>query len=398
MNYIELFIPIFALAIGFELLLNYRRGEKFYRVNDTINSISLGTLSTTSKLVLINIGALVYAWIQTTFDVAVWESVNWWMWGLAFIGYDFCYYWLHRMGHERKILWAAHVAHHQSEEYNLSTALRQTSCGFLLGWIFYIPCFLLGMPTELFVTVGSLNLIYQFWVHTRFVPELGPLEYLLVSPSNHRVHHARNKEYIDKNYGGVFILWDRIFGTYKREQADVPVDFGITRGLNSWNPLWANTHVYWEMFKDSLKTKRWSDKVRIWVGRTDYLPADIVKAPAEPGNAYNPPMLTAMRNYVLVQFFVLMVLGTLIKTIDPTQGQWQVPAVFIYLASALVSLGWLMEGRALWLEYLRLVAAPALAWLIYPDQMLWFGGYSLVSLMSLIWLSRKAPEPEGAAA
>ncbi len=162
---------------------------------------------------------------------------------MAFVVYDFCYYWLHRLGHERNILWAAHSVHHQSEEYNLSTALRQTSTGFLLSWIFYLPLAVLGVPLAVFITVAALNLLYQFWVHTRHIPKLGWYEGFFVTPSNHRAHHAQNPLYMDRNYGGVFILWDRLFGTFQQEDDAEPPVFGVTRPLASWNPLWAEPAV-----------------------------------------------------------------------------------------------------------------------------------------------------------
>ena len=158
-----------------------------------------------------------------------------WQWVAAFVAYDFCYYWKHRYGHEWRIMWASHIAHHQSEEFNLSTALRQTGTDYI-GFVFYIPLYLVGIPAAAMITVGSLNLIYQFWVHTEHIRRVGPLEWMLVTPSNHRVHHARNPEYIDRNYGGVFIVWDRLFGTFKDERTDVPCVYGITTGLEELEP------------------------------------------------------------------------------------------------------------------------------------------------------------------
>ena len=159
--------------------------------------------------------------------------------------YDFLYYWLHRAGHEVNILWAAHVVHHQSEDYNLSTALRQTSTGGLLGWIFYLPMALLGFPVSVFVGVALIDLLYQFWVHTEQIGKLGWFDRVFCSPSNHRAHHAVNDRYLDRNYGGILILWDRLFGTFVEEDdRDRPI-YGTRSPLRSFNPLWANAEVYW---------------------------------------------------------------------------------------------------------------------------------------------------------
>ena len=357
MDLVPYAIPFFLLAIAAELGWNAYRKAGCYRSNDAINSLSLGVLSTASKLVLVDIASRVYGWIQEDLAIAEWTLDGWISLMVAFVAYDFCYYWFHRISHERRIFWAAHVAHHQSEEYNLTTALRQTSTGFLLGWLFYVPCFMLGMPPDVFVTVASANLIYQFWVHTRFVRTLGPLEYVLVTPMNHRVHHARNPEYIDKNYGGFFILWDRLFGTYKPQDSRVPIDYGITRGLNSWNPLWANLHVYADMVRDTIKTPRLRDKLRVWYGRTAYVPPGVDKPPVQPGNHYDPPAGRALKVYAGVQFAGLVAVGLAMTYGGDRLGAQGLVLLYAYLLASLVILGWLLEAGTPGWEWLRLLGS-----------------------------------------
>jgi len=370
MDLVPYAIPFFLLAIAVELALDLHRKTGYYRANDAINSLSLGVLSTASKLVLIDIAGRVYAWVQQDLAIVQWGLGGWTSVLVAFVLYDFCYYWFHRISHERRIFWAAHVAHHQSEEYNLTTALRQTSTGFLLGWLFYVPCFLLGMPADVFVTVASANLIYQFWVHTRFIRTLGPLEYVLVTPMNHRVHHARNPEYIDRNYGGFFILWDRLFGTYQAEDGQLPIDYGITRGLNSWNPVWANLHVYADMVRDTLRTPRLGDKLRIWYGRTGFVAPGVEKPAATPGNHYDPPLTRRLSVYVGVQFAGMILLGLTMTYQSDRMGEVGLVALFAYLLASLVILGWLLDGKRMQSEWLRLLlglllipALPQLPWL-----------------------------------
>ena len=227
MDLIPYAVPFFFLAIAIELVYGWLKRRNTYRINDSVGSLFMGTLSTASKLVLIGLGGAVFAAIEQHYSLWRMDTGAWATWVFAFVAYDLCYYWFHRISHERQIFWASHVAHHQSEEYNLTTALRQTSTGFLLGWIFYIPVFLVGVPAEVFVTVASANLIYQYWVHTEHVPKLGWYEWIFVTPSNHRVHHAQNDIYMDRNYGGVFILWDRFFGTFQEEREDQPCIYGI---------------------------------------------------------------------------------------------------------------------------------------------------------------------------
>ncbi|WP_101757740.1 sterol desaturase family protein [Oceanicoccus sp. KOV_DT_Chl] len=367
MDFVVYAIPFFLLALLLELLFDHLRGTGYYRANDTINSLSMGLISTTSGLVLIDIGGKVYALVQQTTALPVWQHVSIWQWLLAFLLYDLCYYWFHRISHERKLFWAAHVSHHQSEEYNLSTALRQTSTGFLLSWLFYIPCFFIGMPAEVFVSVASLNLIYQFWVHTRFVPELGLIERVFITPSNHRVHHARNAEYIDKNYGGVFIVWDRLFGTYTPERKDIAVDFGITRGLNSWNPIWANVHVYVGMFRDSFLTRSWRDKIKVWFGATAFVPDDITKGEVIAGTHYDPVIAAWLRNYVILQFLLAVVLGVVLKYQFETMGMINGSVLFAYMVLSLMVLGWLLEGRYWGLELVRLGLAPIIGLVLWGE-------------------------------
>jgi sterol desaturase/sphingolipid hydroxylase (fatty acid hydroxylase superfamily) len=368
MDLVPYAIPFFLLAIGLELVWDRYRGTHYYRGNDAINSLSLGVLSTTSKLVLVDIAGRVYGWVQSDLAIVPWGLEGWLSLAVAFVAYYFCYYWFHRISHERRIFWAAHVAHHQSEEYNLSTALRQTSTGFLLGWLFYLPLFLLGMPAEVFVTVASANLIYQFWVHTRFVGTLGPLEYVLVTPMNHRVHHARNPEYIDRNYGGFFILWDRMFGTYRAEDPARAVDYGITRGLNSWNPLWANLHVYAGMLRDSLDTPRLADKLRVWYGRTSWVAPGVSKDPATPGNHYDPAVGRGIMAYATVQFALMVLLGLAMTYLAPRLGTFELALLFSYLLASLVLLGWLLDAADPRWEWLRLgLGLLPIALLPMPD-------------------------------
>ena len=280
MNYILYAVPFFFALIALELLLDRWRGVSTYRFSDALNSLSAGFLSTTVGLLTKAVRLLTYPLAWQHFGVFELSASSLWVWLFAFVFYDFCYYWNHRLGHERNVLWAAHSVHHQSEDYNLSTALRQTSSGFIFGWIFYLPMALIGVPPLVLLTVAALNLLYQFCVYTRHIPKLGWFEWFFITPSNHRVHHAQNAVYMDRNYGGVFILWDRLFGTFQEELDEEPVIFGVTTPLASWNPLWANAQFYVALWRDAVRAESWWDKLRIWFMRTGWRPADVaVKFP-----------------------------------------------------------------------------------------------------------------------
>ena len=229
---------------------------------------------------------------------------------LALVFYDFCYYWLHRAGHVVALFWAAHVVHHQSQHYNLSTALRQTSSGAFFGWIFYLPMAIAGVPPMIFGIVALIDLLYQFWVHTEQVGKLGWFDRVFCSPSNHRVHHAVNDTYIDKNYGGILVLWDRWFGTFTEEKEACV--YGTRGPLNSWDPLWANAEVYWGLAKDSWATRRWRDKLRVWFKPPGWQPADLAAAHPKPAftlaqvQTYNPPLSRGQQRFAGLQFVLLL--------------------------------------------------------------------------------------------
>jgi len=308
-------IPVFFTLIALELLTDKLKGTHYIRLNDSFGSLALGTWSLSTKVLFVGIGAWVYQDLFNGFTLINEIQMSWISWLGLFVLYDFCYYWLHRAGHQINFFWASHAIHHQSEEYNLTTALRQTSSGFL-GWIFYLPIYILGAPAEAVASVGALNLVYQFWVHTRHVHRLGPLEWLLVTPSNHRVHHGQNPEYIDKNMGGVFIVWDRLFGTFKDEVDGIETIYGVRRPLNSFNPFSANIQVWWSLFTDAMHTKRWADKLVIWFKPTGWRPEDreltapIAKTNLENFVPYNPRSSWPVNIYAFVQLVISMVIST----------------------------------------------------------------------------------------
>jgi alkylglycerol monooxygenase len=359
MDLIALAAPFFIAAIAVELGFDRARGRGLYRRNDALNSLSLGMLSSTTGYFTRLLTLLIWGLVLENFalfDMPVtwfdWSARGITLWLAAAIGWDFCYYWFHRCSHEMSILWAAHAVHHQSEDYNLSTALRQTSTGFLFGWIFYLPLFVLGFPLQILLAVGAINLIYQFWVHTQFVRRLGMLDYLFVTPSNHRVHHAQNARYIDKNYGGVLIIWDRLFATFEDECEDEPVVFGVRKPLANLNPLWANLQVYDYLLFDAVRTRSWRDKLGLWFRRTGWRPADVAAAyPRKPSvptqfSKYDPVVAPSVQRYVLMQFILALILVLGISVLIARSGPRGVLVPCLVLWSTLVSIGLLNDGRA----------------------------------------------------
>lgn len=414
MDLILLAVPFFFVLIAVELVADRVRGQRNFTLADSIYSLSTGALSTSTGLLTKGVGLVTYALAFEHLAVLRLPAEAWWVWLLAFVLYDFCYYWLHRLGHERNVLWAAHSVHHQSEEYNLTTALRQTSSGFIFSWLFYLPLALVGVPPLVFITVASLNLLYQFWVHTRHIPKLGWLEWVLITPSNHRVHHAQNPAYLDRNYGGVFILWDRLFGTFKEEDPAEPVVFGVTTPLASWNPLWANLQFYAQLWHDARHTASLWDKLRIWFMPTGWRPADVAarypqaKQDLALFRKFEIALGRAQQAYVAAQFVVYVALGSYLMDVADRVPIAALVLGWSLMAFGLFVLGALLENRrwAARLELARLLLnAPALylagaLGLAVVAPLAWFllVAYSLLSLWGLGQARRLALRAQGAEA
>ncbi|MBI5277478.1 MAG: sterol desaturase family protein [Burkholderiales bacterium] len=358
--------PVFFALIGLEYAWGVIKGRNTYRLNDAINSISLGMLSQLTgvlvPLLTIGIYTAVFDSVALVKNDAFWTSLPGWL--LALVFYDFCYYWLHRAGHEVALFWAAHVVHHQSQDYNLSTALRQTSTGNLLGWLFYLPMALAGVPPLVFGVVALIDLLYQFWVHTEHVGKLGWFDRWFCSPSNHRVHHAVNDGYLDRNYGGILIIWDRLFGSFKDEGEKCV--YGTRSPLKSWDPLWSNVEVYWSLARDSWHAKSWADKVRMWVKPPGWRPADVAaRFPRRPFDIddvvrFDPLMKPGMAWFAGVQFVVLLGGVALFLWEAGSMKPANAFVWFATLATCLWAVGVAMQGRLSRLEVL-LVQAAALS-------------------------------------
>lgn len=246
-------IPFFALLIAIETYFAVRKEENYDR-RDIWTNIALGFGS-------VGFG-FIFGFIQAVFYDGIYEHVapykmpmnTWWAWTILLFVDDFAYYWFHRISHEMRFFWNFHVVHHSSNQYNLSVAVRQSWFSGIAHWIFYLPAALLGFPLWAFVTMHGFNLIYQFWIHTKTIRKMPAwFEYLFNTPSHHRVHHGVNNPYLDKNYGGIFIFFDRLFGTFVEENETVR--YGIIKPIHSYNWLWINTHAWVETW-DAMKTKK----------------------------------------------------------------------------------------------------------------------------------------------
>ncbi len=339
---IVLATPVFLLAIALEWWLGRRRGRDTYRLGDALASMGLGVMSQVTGVFGALLGVAVYGlafehlalWRLPADSPAVWIG--------ALLAYDFCYYWYHRAGHRVAVLWAAHAVHHQSEDYNLSTALRQTSSGFVFGWLFYLPLALAGVPPLVFGTVALIDLLYQFWVHTQQIGRLGWFDRWFCSPSNHRVHHAVNDRYLDRNYGGILIVWDRLFGTFTEEDDAEPCVYGTRSPLRSFDPVWANLQVYAELWRDSRRARRWRDRLRLWLKLPGWRPADVAARWPKPAfelarvERYDPQVGRAAQAAALGLFALAVAgLGLFLWYLEQLA-----PALRVAAAAALIALLW----------------------------------------------------------
>ncbi len=268
-------IPFFLVLIAIEHGASCFMDFKVNRLFDTISSLSSGLTNVVKDVLGLSIVIVSYDWFVNHFALIEIQT-TWLLYVLAFIGIDFAGYWIHRWSHEINLFWNRHVIHHSSEEYNLSCALRQSVSEIFAIFTFtFIPLALLGVPTQVIAVVGPIQLFAQFWYHTRLIGNMGVLEYFLVTPSHHRVHHAINPVYMDKNYSQIFIIWDRLFGTFQKELDYEPAVYGITRAAHTWNPWIINYQHLWLLFKDAWRTSSWWDKARIWFMPTGWRPKDM---------------------------------------------------------------------------------------------------------------------------
>lgn len=268
-------IPVFLLLIGVEYFFSRRAGRSVYRLFDAVSSLSSGMTNVIKDVVGLSVVIVSYGWLYNHLALMDIQS-NVLLYIIAFIGLDFAGYWIHRWSHVVNLFWNRHIIHHSSEEFNLSCALRQSVSDIVALFTFtYIPMALLGVPPEVVGVVAPLHLFAQFWYHTRLIGRMGWLEHIIVTPSHHRVHHAINPEYMDRNYGQIFILWDKWFGTFQEEKTDVAPVYGVTRPVRTWNPWLINYMHLWLLIQDAWRTSVWKNKVVIWFMPTGWRPADV---------------------------------------------------------------------------------------------------------------------------
>lgn len=308
-------MPLFLLLVLFEKWYGWRKGFDTVRTLDMISSLSSGVTNSTKDVLGLSVAIISYGWLVEHLTIYQVQS-SWLLYVIAFLALDFSGYWVHRLAHTVNFFWNNHIIHHSSEEFNLACALRQSiSVYFRIYAFLLIPAAIFGVPQQVIAVVAPLHLFAQFWYHTRHIDKMGWLEYFIVTPAHHRVHHAINPEYLDKNYGQIFIFWDRLFGTFQEERADIPAVYGVTRPVRTWNPIKINFMHLWLLAKDAWHTQSWKDKLRVWLMPLGWRPADVIeKYPVEKiedvyhFEKYDTPAPRGMMVYLWIQLFCLLLL------------------------------------------------------------------------------------------
>ena len=344
MNLIVLSIPVFFSLIALEVAWDQWRKLGLYRLGDTLANIGCGIMDQSSGLfskvlVVAAYTAVFHAsegWRSWTVDSSPW------VWIVAFVCSDFAYYWAHRLSHQVNLLWVGHSVHHQSEDYNLGVALRQSVLQKILLMLVYWPLAALGFPPAVFLTCMAINLLYQFWIHTELIQQMGPLEWVMNTPSHHRVHHGRNPEYIDRNHAGVFIVWDRMFGTFQKER--VKPTYGVTRPTDSFNPVYAQWKPVSDLWQDLRTIPGLWDKLRFLLSPPGWYPESLggaQNAPAITGEEqkYNPKPSARLTVVLMGRWLMLLGMALLALENKETISTMELAGALTWVFCALAAVG-----------------------------------------------------------
>jgi sterol desaturase/sphingolipid hydroxylase (fatty acid hydroxylase superfamily) len=371
-------IPFFIVLLLVEVLYGYIAGKQKHKILDSVSSISSGLTNIVKDSLGIGVVLVSYPYLLKTMAITSIGS-TWLVWILAFLVLDFAGYWNHRLSHHINFFWNQHVIHHSSEEFNLACALRQ-SISNLIGYfaLLLIPAAMLGVPNEVIAILAPLHLFAQFWYHTQHIGKLGWLEYIIVTPSQHRVHHAINPEYIDKNLGQILCVWDRWFGTFQEELEEVPPRYGVLKPAGTWNPILINFQHLWGLIKDAWHTSSYWDKLRIWFMPTGWRPPDVQDKFPVPTiidvnniNKYDTPASHTLKGYAIFQMMVTLSL-MLFMFYNYTQIGMEGLLLFgAFIFTGIYGYTSLMDRKqyAVWIELLRSVCGLVLI-VITGD---WFG-------------------------
>lgn len=399
-------IPFFMLLLVFEITYGYIVKNQKHKLMDSVSSISSGLTNIIKDSLGIGLVLISYPFLLEHFSLFEIHT-TWIVWFVAFLAIDFAGYWNHRLSHKVNIFWNQHVIHHSSEEFNLACALRQPISN-LFGYFAFLllPAALLGVPNEVIAILAPVHLFAQFWYHTQHIGKLGWLEYIIVTPSQHRVHHAINPQYIDKNLGQLLCIWDRWFGTFQEELDNVPPQYGVLKPAKTWNPVHINFQHFWRLLQDAWRTASYWDKLRIWFMSTGWRPADVeAKYPIEgvitdvySFHKYETPSSVLFNVYIVFQLLsttiLLLLLFSNFSALDTVE--LMVYGGFIFMG--IYGYTSFMDGVSFgfWIEVTRSILGMIFLllngnWLVTADAMLWGRApiflYFLTTLVAVLYFT-----------
>lgn len=404
-DYIALAVPVFFLLIGLELLADRLKKTENYRFNDSLTNISCGIEQQILGVFIRTLLIFGYIWLYYNARFITFPIDVWWSWVILFLGVDFFYYWFHRYAHEISLFWGGHIVHHQSEEYNLTVALRQGAFQTFFSTLFYLPLAVLGFDPIMFIVVNQFQTLYQFWIHTKAIGKMPRwFEFIFNTPSHHRVHHGVNPKYIDRNHAGTLIIWDRMFGTFQEEEEEVV--YGITKPVASWNPVWAQLDYFVDLFRLMRKCRNVSDVFKVLVKgpgwRPEYLGGPLTPGPvdAKTYQKYDTRTPNGLNYYIFTQYVITLAGASVFlnlsgSLLESRPWVWAAAIAGLIVVSVM-NLGVMLEMKrwSVAAEFLRfgllLTIIPAF---FYGSEhfVLALGLSGGIALLSALWFGRYLP-------
>ena len=402
-------IPSFLVLVLIEIGYGAWKKDQTYTLMDTLSSLSSGMTNVLKDIFGIGLIIVSYPLLKNAIGLIEIEE-SFFLYFIAFICIDFASYWNHRLNHSINVFWNRHIVHHSSEEFNLACALRQSISSLIgFGALFLLPAALLGIPHKVITVLAPLHLFGQFWYHTKHIGKLGWLEYILVTPSQHRVHHAINPEYIDKNLSAIFCVWDRIFGTFQEELDDVPCVYGTLKPVQTWNPILINFQHNWGLAKDAWHAKNWGDKLKLWFMPTGWRPADVAERFPRPfvENVYQQQKYTPTytQKHKIIAVFHFIGINSFITLFLTSFGDLHISsqvAFGILIITAIFGFTSIMDGykwafgfeitRALFGLFVMIHPFQRRVWEVEYPFALGTAVYFFICLCATLWMYKSLPK------
>lgn len=389
-NFIGLAVPLFLFFIGLEYYVSKKRGKNFFQYAESIANLNVGIAERLMDIFVTGLFFFVFRWVHTHF--AIFDiKATWYTWVLLFLATDLVWYWYHRFAHEVNAFWAAHVVHHQSEDFNYTVSARITVFQAMIRSGFWSVLPLIGFPPEMITVLLLVHGLYPFFIHTQMLGKWGWFEKVLVTPTHHGIHHASNPEYLDKNYGDVLIIWDKMFGTFVQEDKNIGIVYGLTRQLNSHSFLWQHFHFPMEIFMNFRHARGFRAKWRVLFGKPDDLDPRFRTVLERKLLNVHPVKHTteAMRQYVTAQTTFSLCLLFVIVTFEAWFPISQLLLWSAFILVSLVNSGAILDQRRwiFYLEYSRLALVMISVLLVYPNG--WTSIGLLLATAGLIVYFRK---------